>query len=166
MVLLFTEEDGRKWLGKTVLLPDKERGGVTSKTFLNVTFGKCKKNPKALQAWKYKWSRHTQFIIYLNSRAWISRACVQSPKTVYRNTVNILLYKANHLCEFAWLSFMVCSICIYLCIYLILNTDVLIVDTSDLLYIYVIITVLRQCIEKSRFSKFHVIEFKTKFKYV
>lgn len=40
----FAEEDGRKWLGKTVLLPDKERGGVTSKTFLNVTFGKCKKN--------------------------------------------------------------------------------------------------------------------------
>lgn len=32
------EEDGRKWLGKTILLPDKERGGVTSKTFLNVTF--------------------------------------------------------------------------------------------------------------------------------
>lgn len=42
----FAEEDGRKWLGKTVLLPDKERGGVTSKTFLNVTFGKCKKKPK------------------------------------------------------------------------------------------------------------------------
>lgn len=41
--MIFTEEDGRKWLGKTVLLPDKERGGVTSKTFLNVTFGKCKK---------------------------------------------------------------------------------------------------------------------------
>lgn len=46
MVWIFTEEDGRKWLGKTVLLPDKERGGVTSKTFLNVTFGKCKKKKK------------------------------------------------------------------------------------------------------------------------
>ncbi|XP_062567963.1 putative phosphatidylglycerol/phosphatidylinositol transfer protein DDB_G0282107 [Saccostrea cucullata] len=34
------EEDGRKWLGKTIILPDKRRGGVTSKTFLNVTFEK------------------------------------------------------------------------------------------------------------------------------
>lgn len=48
MVWIFTEEDGRKWLGKTVLLPDKERGGVTSKTFLNVTFGKCKKKKPKL----------------------------------------------------------------------------------------------------------------------
>lgn len=54
-------------------------------------------------------------------------------------------------------------ICIYLCTSIYLNTAVLIVGTSDLSYIYVIITVLRQWIEKSRFSKFHVIEFKTKF---
>lgn len=46
--MIFTEEDGRKWLGKTVLLPDKERGGVTSKTFLNVTFGKWKKKKPKL----------------------------------------------------------------------------------------------------------------------
>lgn len=46
--MILTEEDGRKWLGKTVLLPDKERGGVTSKTFLNVTFGKCKKKKHKL----------------------------------------------------------------------------------------------------------------------
>lgn len=49
----FAEEDGRKWLGKTVLLPDKERGGVTSKTFLNVTFGKCKKKNPTSQARRY-----------------------------------------------------------------------------------------------------------------
>lgn len=54
-------------------------------------------------------------------------------------------------------------ICIYLCTSIYLNTAVLIVGTRDLSYIYLIITVLRQWIEKSRFSKFHVIEFKTKF---
>lgn len=155
----FAEEDGRKWLGKTVLLPDKERGGVTSKTFLNVTFGKCKKKPTTSQARRYnnKWSRHTQCITYLNSRTWISRPCVHSLKIVYSNTANLLLCIANHLCEFAWMWLYGMF---YMHLYMYLNTDGLIVGTSDLSYIYIIIIVLRKWIEKSRFSKYHVMNSK------
>ena len=41
MCMSFSEGD-KDTIGKVILLPDKRTGGIKSRTFVNVTFGKIK----------------------------------------------------------------------------------------------------------------------------